>query len=235
MVKNIYSFLALANQIKIRVHHPLIIPPIFNQKIIPGIDGLRALSILIVLVSHIQNTKYAPGILMFLGKHVFWGSLGVHIFFVISGFLITGLILKEKVKRGIVNLKSFYWRRFVRIFPVYYFYLLTNYILNFLFNLKMENHMFISAMLYLQNFPHFAQPWINSHSWSLAVEEQFYLIWPSILVLGRFRYLPISFIILILSAYPLINTLNYFKPSYDVYFLGSLTRNLPAIMFGSLL
>jgi peptidoglycan/LPS O-acetylase OafA/YrhL len=235
LVSNIYSFYTFTNQIKTRVNNPLIIPDIFNQKVIPGIDGLRALSILIVLISHIQNTKSAPVILMFLGKHILWGSFGVYVFFVISGFLITGLILKEKVKSGSVNLKSFYWRRFVRIFPVYYFYLLTIYILNCFFNLKMENSMFISAMLYLQNFPYFAQPWINSHSWSLAVEEQFYLIWPSLLVFGRFNYLPVFFIILILLAYPILNTLNYFKPAYDIYFLGSLTRNLPAIMMGSFL
>jgi peptidoglycan/LPS O-acetylase OafA/YrhL len=125
----------LIQKIKLQISNPLVIPEIFNQKVIPGIDGLRALSIIIVLISHIQNTKFTPNILKYLGKNIFWGSLGVHVFFVISGFLITGLILKEKVKSGKVNLKSFYWRRFVRIFPVYYFYLFTIYILNYFFTI----------------------------------------------------------------------------------------------------
>jgi peptidoglycan/LPS O-acetylase OafA/YrhL len=225
----------LIQKIKLQISNPLVIPEIFNQKVIPGIDGLRALSIIIVLISHIQNTKFTPNILKYLGKNIFWGSLGVHVFFVISGFLITGLILKEKVKNGKVNLKSFYWRRFVRIFPVYYFYLFTIYILNYFFNLGMENSMFISAAFYLQNFPFFAQPWINSHSWSLAIEEQFYLLWPSLLIIGRFNYLPLIFILTIIISYPFLNTLTFFKPSYDIYYLGSLTRNLPAIMMGSFL
>ena len=104
------------------------IPEVFNASHFPGLDGLRAISILIVLLGHsLIGTwwvKYFPG------------SIGVDIFFVISGFLITTLLLKEKVKNGKVSLSNFYMRRFLRIFLSHIYILLHLYYLITYLNFK---------------------------------------------------------------------------------------------------
>lgn len=143
---------------------------------LPQLDGLRALAVLAVLGTHFLPGRYWP-----LG--VYWGAVGVRLFFVLSGFLITGLLLRESEgaartpgERGFL-LRHFYLRRILRLAPVYY---LT---LGVMFALNAPNtrttvwwHVF-----YLSNV-NFALTgsWHGyvAHFWSLAVEEQFYLIWP---------------------------------------------------------
>lgn len=152
---------------------------------IPGLDGLRALAILVVLGSHTRNYDF--------------GWMGVQFFFVLSGFLITGILLRMKETlppKG--YFKSFYGRRFLRIFPVYYFYLFllglaawqTNWI-PFKF-IQREVEEIIQpqlpyAFLYAYNFLHatggYRHTAFLSHLWSLSVEEQFYVVWPLILFL----------------------------------------------------
>src|SRR6266508_1349017 len=89
---------------------------------IPSLDGLRAISITLVIISHAVFT--VPG-----GIHLGWveslGGLGVRVFFVISGFLITKLLLQELETRGTIHLSKFYFRRTLRIFVPYYFFLLS--------------------------------------------------------------------------------------------------------------
>ena len=152
---------------------------------IPGLDGLRALAIFTVLGSHTKNYDF--------------GWMGVQFFFVLSGFLITGILLRMKENLPAQQyFKSFYGRRFLRIFPLYYFYL-------FLLGLAawqtdMIPFKFIQreieanvqpqlpyAFLYVYNFLHATEAYHHtpflSHLWSLSVEEQFYIIWPLILFL----------------------------------------------------
>ena len=90
---------------------------------IPSLDGLRAISVLMVVAAHMNGSlvhliPYVP-----FWLYLVWGALGVQTFFVISGFLITHLLLKELNATGTVNLKRFYFRRALRIFPPFYVYM----------------------------------------------------------------------------------------------------------------
>jgi len=173
------------------------VPEVLQQSYFPGLDGLRAISIIIVLLGHsLIGTWWVD---------YFPGSIGVDIFFVISGFLITTLLIKEKLKEGKISLSKFYIRRFLRIFPVAYLYLLCLIILNYIFNLHTTLKMFLTAGLYIGNFPvQYGSNWQTAHFWSLAVEEQFYLLFPFILVRSINKYLFIVILILILLPFIVI-------------------------------
>ena len=171
------------------------VPEILKQSYLPGLDGLRAMSILLVLMGH--------GLIGTWWVDYFPGAIGVNIFFVISGFIITTLLLKEKVRTGHISLKLFYIRRSLRIFPVAYLYLFCLFIIGFLFPLHTTLRMFLSAGLYIDNFPiPGGKNWQTSHFWSLAVEEQFYLFFPFILVKSIKWY--VRLVILILATLPFI-------------------------------
>lgn len=137
---------------------------------IPSLDGLRAISIILVLISHSLP-----------GDHPFWvhllflhADLGVRVFFVISGFLITSLLLKDH------SLKRFYVRRARRILPAFCVFL----ILAFLLGAPKADWPYV--LTYTVNFdPHPA--WMIGHLWSLSVEEQFYILWPLAIAFGGRR------------------------------------------------
>lgn len=145
---------------------------------IPSLDGLRTISVLFVVASHY---------LYFFGYSDPWnlGILGVKFFFVISGFLITGLLLKEIDKTSTVNLTKFFFRRTWRIFPPYYFYLLVIFVCSRLGVIELPAASFFNPLTYTSNY-FAADSWYLLHTWSLSVEEQFYLIFPFILIfLGK--------------------------------------------------
>lgn len=145
---------------------------------IPSIDGFRMISIILVLLSHIGFITKLPGNLNEILRTWNYAELGVRIFFVISGFIITYLLLAENSKYGKIDLKAFYYRRIFRIFPVFYTYLLVVFLINRPLELGIPGLNFISSGLFFQNFDPWPSDWLIGHSWSLAVEEQFYLIWP---------------------------------------------------------
>lgn len=143
---------------------------------LPSLDGWRGLSILAVLGSHTTDVAGFPMENMTFFDHVFDGHLGVRFFFVISGFLITWLMLSEEKKDGSVNLKRFYLRRAIRILPVYLMFLSVLAALQFFTPFHQSLSGWIGNLTFTTNYLHTTHA--SDHLWSLAVEEQFYILWP---------------------------------------------------------
>lgn len=148
-----------------------------HREYMPSLDGLRALSIVLVVLGHALYFT-APAALR-PASAVFDGTLGVRIFFVISGFLITTLLLKEQ-DAGAISLKRFYIRRTLRLAPVQLAYIALLFLLTQLTRLEVSACQFATALTYTKNYG--CSAWIDAHLWSLSVEEQFYLLWPAVLV-----------------------------------------------------
>ncbi|WIB43284.1 acyltransferase [Curtobacterium sp. MCLR17_058] len=134
----------------------------------PQLDGLRAVSILLVLTIHSHVSQ-----LRFLN-----GYTGVTIFFVLSGYLITTLLLREQDKYRRVSLKGFYIRRVFRILPLYYLVLAVNVVAVYAGLGQDPGDFAHRLVLFLTYLNEFASPGTFGHSWSLAIEEKFYLVWP---------------------------------------------------------
>ena len=150
-----------------------------NKGYLPELDGLRALAIVLVLIHHARPVERVVPI----------GYLGVTIFFVLSGYLITSISLAEEVTKGALSLAGFYIRRTFRIFPLYYFVLGVYCLLILGWNLFPEKHLPLREALpyylvYLQEIPFLRSTHADSlpfyQSWSLGIEEKFYLAWPLI-------------------------------------------------------
>jgi peptidoglycan/LPS O-acetylase OafA/YrhL len=147
---------------------PLLLAQGLNQSHLPSLDGLRAVAVSLVVFYHMKVRGVN-------------GGMGVLIFFVLSGFLITWLLLKEEERFGKISLKAFYLRRTLRIFPAFYVYwfLLVGSLL--VFSKRLVIGQAICSFLYLNNYYQaiFGDPNTGlSHTWSLGIEEQFYLLWP---------------------------------------------------------
>ncbi len=156
-----------------------------KSRYMPGIDGLRALAVLAVIAYHL-HPGWVPG-----------GLLGVGIFFVLSGYLITDLLIAEWRREGRLNLKSFWLRRFRRLLPAMLVLLTAVAVWIWMIDrsrLPALQGDFLAALTYVSNwwlvyrevsyFESFGPPSPLGHFWSLAVEEQFYLLWPLLLALG---------------------------------------------------
>lgn len=189
------------------------------MKRINSLDGIRALSIIMVLLGHASETM--PEVINhnIIFRLLSNSSLGVKIFFVISGYLITRLLLKEKAKTGHIDVKDFYIRRIFRIFPVFYLYIaITVLIKIFLVKDIFTNYSLAGyAALYLWNYQVLFHPivghdngyWFFGHFWSLSMEEQFYLIWPLVFI----NLTPISLkkiVLGIIFLMPFLRVITYF-------------------------
>jgi peptidoglycan/LPS O-acetylase OafA/YrhL len=172
-----------------------------NKGRLPSLDGLRAISIALVIACHaVKVAKAALGRLPYgMGMIEDWGSVGVTTFFVISGFLITTLLCEEEFENGRINLRAFYTRRAFRILPAYWTYLLTMMLLAVSGSLAATPRMFGEAFAFVSDYIHL-DPWVLGHSWSLSVEEQFYLLWPFLLLLAATRRARQIALVLIFAA-----------------------------------
>ncbi len=227
----------------------------------PNLNSVRAIAAFMVIIFHIELIKSEFGIKNFLGYTHMGGDLGVILFFVLSGFLITYLLLEEEKLTNKISLKNFYIRRVLRIWPLYFFIVISclfilpyilfiyepayhaNPIIQSRFKLVPLYFFFLGNVITgLYSHVNFARP-----TWSVSVEEQFYLFWPFLLKFSKNKvkvirnvflfYWVIRILVILvntnlfMSYFPNLNFLNHLKIiwSYtpiDVLSVGSFTGYL---------
>jgi len=153
------------------------------RKYIPTLDGWRAVAILIVVVDHVNFGQHSAN--RWYTTYAFQGQHGVEVFFVLSGFLITTLLLDERRNTGSIDLRSFYYRRIFRILPAAYAFLAVVSILSQFRVVTLSWFSLAGSVLFVGNY--IFAPEVLNHFWSLGVEEQFYMMLPSMLVFLRKR------------------------------------------------
>jgi peptidoglycan/LPS O-acetylase OafA/YrhL len=152
---------------------------VLNTKVISGLDAVRALAVTLVLIDHFMIADHLFGV------HLGLGSFGVMMFFVLSGFLITSMLLKEFRRTGGISLSNFYRRRAYRIFPTFYCCWILTTVVECLAHQFYWKTAVASFFYFMDYWRAFAPQSIQSHmwvSWSLAIEEKFYLLWPLLLL-----------------------------------------------------
>lgn len=147
-----------------------------NSKRLKTLDGWRAIAIFFVLISHLPFSDTFPRRWHWIAD-VFQGDLGVRCFFVLSGFLITYLMLVEAEENGAVSFSLFYMRRVLRIFPLYIAYLVVLFIATAAGVYEDSLTSWLGCLTFTRNYIGDGGS-ATVHFWSLAVEEQFYLVWP---------------------------------------------------------
>jgi peptidoglycan/LPS O-acetylase OafA/YrhL len=192
---------------------------------IPGLDGLRAISIILVLICHSRGLQPPPDSIVLKGK------FGVYIFFVLSGYLITWILLEEENAKGSINPRAFYARRALRILPPALFYLACISILGLGGMLAIRPWDVVPCIFFFRNLTMGAV--VTGHFWSLAIEEQFYLLWPLTLFLMRRPRTRLLVAVALILAAPFWRQFNYrlaggamfvngdrFDLSYDALLIG---------------
>ncbi|MCV2883283.1 acyltransferase [Aestuariibacter sp. AA17] len=196
---------------------------------IKGLDGLRAIAVISVVLTHLHIFKNLlnDGWISFGMFEMVKGTTGVQLFFVLSGFLITMLLCKEWQINQRISYKDFFVRRALRIFPLYFLLLV---LLTLLF-IAAGNQQALGSMtwawLYAYNFvPRNEYVNLVGHTWSLAVEEHFYLVWPlffSLLYGVKRRFLPIFVVGFIAASYLSANYLMHYTSVNQAYFVDRWT------------
>ena len=187
---------------------------------LPQLDGLRGIAVLLVLLAHGSNTVDVPLLAPFWKavEILRTGYVGVDLFFALSGFLITRLLLDERRVTGGIDLRRFYVRRTLRIFPIYY---LTILVVSFTWPTTPGLRLSLLAYAFNYYAPFYLTSYPLEHTWSLAVEEQFYLVWPMLL-----SALP-------LAALPLVT--GKFAPTLALAVAAAFALLLPATLAGELI
>lgn len=182
----------------------------FSKIYLPNLNTLRAVAAIMVVISHIELKK---SILDLGGLATLknWGTIGVSLFFVLSGFLITYLLMVERENFATINVKDFYLRRILRIWPLYFLviafvYLLIPYILPEYYQSEPERFTLKSVLynvFFLTNFSLVLKltPLIISNIWSIGIEEQFYIFWPWVMKQKEKTY--IKLILLVIFIIPI--------------------------------
>ncbi len=138
---------------------------------IPGLDGMRAIAVGLVVFGH-SGLSFIPA------------AIGVTVFFFLSGFLITHLLVSEQETHGTIDVKAFYVRRYLRLMPEQAFYIVVGLLVSLATGAMPALINTVAALFYFTNYlkifgiGHEVLPMVTGHFWSLAVEEHFYLLWP---------------------------------------------------------
>lgn len=210
-----------------------------KMRYMPGLDGLRAIAVIGIIIYHL-NRQWLKG-----------GFLGVDTFFVISGYLITSLLLKEYEETGIINLRQFWTRRIKRLLPAVLALLLVVGLATLIFEpqqIVRVKHDMLAALFYVSNWWYIAKD-VNyfeqfsfmplKHLWSLAIEEQFYLLFPFVLVILLLtikKYRNVTLIFWIVSLISLLAMVIISQPNvgYSRVYFGTDTR-LQTLLLGVIL
>ncbi|UAB78162.1 acyltransferase [Erythrobacter sp. SCSIO 43205] len=159
---------------------------------IKGFDGLRAISVIFVILTHlgVYTVAKSHGVLSDNAAPIVSGTTGVQVFFVLSGFLITSLLIKEHEASGTISLKGFYIRRAFRILPLYVLCLALTLVIDlFVWDVASAPSLIYAALFNTSFIPREDYSQILGHTWSLSVEEHFYVLWPAALLFAyRFNY-----------------------------------------------
>jgi peptidoglycan/LPS O-acetylase OafA/YrhL len=201
-----------------------------KKRYFPNLNGIRCIAALLVVFHHLEQAKHALGIANVyewpIIQHA--GRLGVGLFFVLSGFLITYLLLEERGRFGNVDAKKFYLRRVFRIWPIYFLIIGLSFFvfphLELLSYPGVEEKLTVDLAerlgLLLLVLPNFAfvlydLPYWCAQTWSIGVEEQFYYLWPWLIKYPK-RRIPIIFFFLAITAGILFLGLKMVNPSEEV-------------------
>jgi peptidoglycan/LPS O-acetylase OafA/YrhL len=165
---------------------------------LPGLDGLRAFAVLLVLLTHYCRDD-ATG--TWFDHVIRGGGFGVSIFFVLSGFLITFLLIREEDTTGRISMPLFYARRCLRILPPLVFYLAVVSVLSFVGTIAVPVGDIFAGLFFVRNY--YGSSFETAQLWSLAIEEQFYLVWPLLVVMIRSRRARLALCLALLLLSPI--------------------------------
>ena len=207
--------------------------PSWLPSYIPELQGLRGLAVLAVVIYHCHNRLEGT----WIHYASLWGWVGVNLFFTLSGFLITSILIEARDKPH--YFRNFYARRALRIWPVYFLLLIVCYSMPEWFlgdTLAHQAHWqtLVAYALFVQNLRHAALPGTLGPTWSLAIEEQYYFVWAPIVRFckGRISWLLPGILVAMLIASPLVR---YLHPQW-IRGMGTHTAiHLDGIALGSLL
>jgi len=205
------------------------------------LDGWRALAILLVLIAHASDSLEHASSALFAshaGDIRRIGLFGVQIFFGLSGLLITSRLVEEEKRHGRVSLRSFYTRRFFRILPPAFTYLIVIGTLAVLGFVPITFGRWLSSLLCFANYSPAETTWYTGHFWSLAVEEHFYFLWPSafvLIALFRRRVFVGVGLALAIALWRAIDLKFHVTHSSAAYFWGRTDVNGDALLWGVVL
>ncbi|MDO1581880.1 acyltransferase family protein [Rhizobium oryzicola] len=206
-------------------------------KRIPALDGVRAIAVVAVLLAHFPAIEGVPfsALLNRLVHALRLSTLGVDLFFVLSGFLITRILINEKRETGHIQLGSFYIKRTIRIVPIYILCLLVSAAF---FGFSQSEILSLSTYTFNLYHPFYPAPHAMEHTWSLSVEEQFYLAWPFLISAIPMRSGRLITAILVPALAVLAGSLfalNFSGPlADDLIYMSSATRMLSLSLGGYL-
>ena len=189
---------------------------------IKGFHGLRAIAISLVILTHLDLLARLPSIPFIKNRfwHLISGETGVNLFFVLSGFLITSIILNEKITTGKINILHFFVRRCIRLLPPLILFYAMIISISMLGLIPIPIEAILYAFFYVYNFvPNQFYVYELGHIWSLSVEEQYYLTWPFVLYfVNKFWKITFLFFLAICSSvlaiiyFPSIQEFQNYRP-----------------------